>query len=143
MSSTSPSIDARGLTATAGAFVIWGLLPLYLKLLRTVPVLQVPAHRLIWGCVFALGLLAMRGELKQVIHALAAPQSRWRLCLSAVLISINWITYVWGVANNHVVETSLGYFINPLVNVALGVIVLGEKLNRATLHRRIKPYIPE
>jgi chloramphenicol-sensitive protein RarD len=124
-------IDGRGLSSAFGAFFIWGLLPLYLKFLQDVSVLQVTAHRLVWGCVFALGWLALRQELAQVGRALADPRIRWRLCLSALLISINWITYVWGIANERVVEASLGYFINPLVNVLLGVVVLSERLNRA------------
>jgi len=75
--------------------------------------------------------LALRGELRNVWAALADPRVRARLLISAGLISANWITYVWGVANNHVVETSLGYFINPLFNVLLGVVLLSERLNRA------------
>ena len=122
--------DGRGLAAVAAAFFIWGLLPLYLKSLHSVPVLQVTAHRLVWGCVFAFAWLAMRRELTTVWSALSQPHTRSRLCLSALLISINWITYVWGIANGRVVETSLGYFINPLLNVVLGVVVLSERLNR-------------
>ena len=124
-------MDGRGLAAAATAFFIWGLLPLYLKFLQAVPVLQVTAHRLVWGCLFALGWLAVRGELSHVRAALLDVRTGWRLCLSAALISINWVMYVYGIASNHVVETSLGYFINPLVNVLLGVLVLSERLNRA------------
>lgn len=123
--------DPRGLLAAAGAFFIWGLLPLYLKLLQAVPVLQVTAHRLTWGCVFALAWLGLRGELGNILIALRDPRVRARLLVSAALISANWITYVWGIANNRVVETSLGYFINPLVNVVLGVVLLSERLNAA------------
>jgi chloramphenicol-sensitive protein RarD len=123
--------DGRGLAAAATAFLIWGLLPLYLRALAHVPVLQLTATRLVWGGVFAFGWLALRGEIAQVRHALADPRTRWRLCASATLISINWITYVWGIATHHVVETSLGYFINPLVNVLLGVVILRERLNPA------------
>ena len=126
----TPRTDGRGLAAASGAFLMWGLLPLYLKLLQSVPALQVTAHRLLWGCLFAFGWLALRHQLGEVKAALANPKVRWRLCLTAALISINWVVYVWGVANNHVVETSLGYFINPLVNVLLGVVVLSERLNR-------------
>jgi chloramphenicol-sensitive protein RarD len=123
-------LDGRGLAAAATAFVIWGLLPLYLKQLQSVPVLQVTAHRLVWGCLFALAWLAARRDLPRVRDALKERRTRWRLCFSAALISINWITYVWGVANDRVIEASLGYFINPLVNVVLGVVVLSERLNR-------------
>jgi chloramphenicol-sensitive protein RarD len=132
-SSSSPSqaLDGRGLAAGLTAFFIWGLLPLYLKFLHSVSALQVTAHRLVWGCVFAFIWLALRRDLAQAVAALAQPSTRWRLCVSASLISINWITYVWGIANGRVVETSLGYFINPLVIVLLGVVVLAERLNRA------------
>ena len=123
--------DRRGLAAAASAFFIWGLLPLYLKMLQSVPVLQVTVHRLVWGCGFAFLWLAARGEVKHVGNALRDPKVRQRLYASATLISINWVTYVWGIAANRVVETSLGYFINPLVNVVLGVLVLGERLNAA------------
>lgn len=126
----SNRINGRGLAAAATAFFIWGLLPLYLKFLQAVPVLQVTAHRLVWGCAFAFVWLALRRELAHIWAALGDARTRWRLCLSAALISINWITYVYGIANERVVETSLGYFINPLVNVLLGVVVLSERLNR-------------
>ena len=123
--------DPRGLAAAASAFFIWGLLPLYLKALQGVPVLQVTAHRLVWGCLFAFLWLRLRNEVGGVRAALTDPTTRWRLCASATLISINWITYVYGIAANRVVETSLGYFINPLVNVLLGVLLLRERLNGA------------
>lgn len=128
--SAASRTDVRGLSAAAGAFFIWGLLPLYLKQLTHVSVLQVTAHRLVWGCVFALGWLAIRNDLTSIRAALANPSTRWRLCLSATLVSVNWVIYVWGVAAERVVETSLGYFINPLLNVVLGVMVLSERLNR-------------
>ncbi len=123
------SIDLRGLSAAAAAFSIWGVLPLYLKALERVPVLQVTAHRLAWSCVFALGWLALRRELGGVRAALSNPALRLRLIASATLISINWTTFIYGIATERAVETSLGYFINPLVNIVLGVVVLRERLN--------------
>jgi len=122
--------DRHGLPALLGAFTIWGLLPLYLRELQAVPPGQIMVQRLLWCCVFVLGWLQLRGELSEVRRALAQPATRWRLSASAVLISINWLTYVWAVSSGHVVESSLGYFINPLVNVALGVLVLRERLDR-------------
>lgn len=121
--------DASGLSATIAAFVIWGAVPLYLQALQAVPVLQLTAHRLVWGGVFALAWLALRRELGDVREALASPGTRWRLCASALLISANWLTYVWAVAAQRVVEASLGYFIGPLVNVLIGVSLLGERMN--------------
>jgi chloramphenicol-sensitive protein RarD len=124
-------LDPRGLAAAAGAFFIWGLMPLYLRALESVPVLELTAHRLVWGCIVAVLWLGARGELGAIRAALSDPNTRWRLCASAALISINWITYVYGIASHRTVETSLGYFINPLVNVLIGVVILSERLNPA------------
>ncbi|HVN43351.1 MAG TPA: EamA family transporter RarD [Steroidobacteraceae bacterium] len=120
-----------GLVSVLGAFVIWGLLPLYLHALGAVPTLQIMAHRILWSCVLVFGWLALRGGLGSVRSALADPPSRRRLTASAALVSINWVVYVWAVNSGHVVEASLGYFINPLLSVALGVVVLQERLDRA------------
>lgn len=124
-------LSAKGLLAAAGAFVIWGAFPLYLKPLHEVPALQIIAHRVVWACVLVLIWLGARGELGQLRKALTTPAILGRLSASAVLISVNWLGYVWGVSHGHVLETSLGYFINPLANVLLGVIVLRERLNVA------------
>jgi chloramphenicol-sensitive protein RarD len=117
--------------AALGAFLIWGLFPLYLKPLSDVPALQILAHRIAWCCLLVFAWLAWRGELGAVRRALADPGTRLRLVASASLISVNWLVYVWAVTNGQVVEASLGYFINPLLNVVLGVLVLKERLNRA------------
>jgi len=130
--STAPKHSAgSGLAAAVGAFVMWGLFPLYLKPMAEVPALQIMAHRIVWCCLLVFAWLAVRGELSAVRAALADPASRIRLAASAALISVNWLIYVWAVTNGHVVEASLGYFINPLLNVVLGVAVLKEQLNRA------------
>jgi len=128
--SQTPSAGS-GLAAAVGAFVIWGLFPLYLKPMAEVPALQIMAHRVVWCCLLVFAWLAVRGELGAVRTALADPASRLRLAASATLISINWLLYVWAVNNGHTVEASLGYFINPLLNVVLGVVILHERLNRA------------
>lgn len=130
MPAAAQGIDGRGLSAALAAFLIWGLMPLYMKLLQALPVLQITAHRMLWGCLCGFGWLAARGEINQVWRALADPSTRWRLCVSATLIAINWSIFMWGIATDHVVEISLGYFIGPLVNVALGVVLFRERLNR-------------
>lgn len=122
--------SGSGLAAAAGAFAIWGLFPLYLRALQVVPALQIVAHRVAWACVFVLAWMALRGELAGLRKVLTNRGLLLRLAAAAVLISINWLAYVWGVSSGRVVETSLGYFINPLVNVLLGVAVLSERLNR-------------
>ncbi|HKU38869.1 MAG TPA: EamA family transporter RarD [Polyangiales bacterium] len=126
-----PSREAtRGVLALAVAFTTWGVLPLYLRLLRAVPPLQITAHRVLFCCVFVLGFLRARGALYEVRAALADPPVRRRLIASSVLIAINWLVFVWAISNDRVVEASLGYYINPLVNVVLGVVVLREQLRR-------------
>jgi chloramphenicol-sensitive protein RarD len=121
----------RGLAAGLGAFIVWGLFPLYLKPLHAVGTLEVIAHRVTWSCVFIFIWMLVRRELGQVRATLRNPALLWRLCISASLITVNWVVYVYAVANGHVVETSLGYFINPLLNVVLGLVFLRERLNPA------------
>jgi chloramphenicol-sensitive protein RarD len=125
---TVASADPRSVAALLGAFTIWGLLPLYLRALRAVPPFQIMAYRAVCCCVVVLVWLHLRGGLGAVRNALVNPTTRVRLVASAVLISVNWLTYVWAVASGRVVEASLGYFINPLVNVLLGVLLLRERL---------------
>jgi len=122
---------SKGFTATAIAFAIWGLFPLYFHPLRQISAFQVIAHRVVWSCVFVLTWTAVRGELSTLRATLANRSVVWRLAITATLITINWLVYVWAVMNDHVVEASLGYFINPLVNVLLGVALLSERLTRA------------
>lgn len=111
------------------AYFCWGLFPLYWPLLEPAGALEILAHRMVWSLVFvALLLTAIRGWPR--VRALAADRSRlWRLAVAAVLVSVNWGVYIWGVNNHHVIETSLGYFINPLLTILLGVIVLSERLS--------------
>jgi chloramphenicol-sensitive protein RarD len=124
----SAPLSPRGLAAGITAFFIWGLFPLYLHELHAVPAVQVIAHRIGWSCLFLLGWMTYRGELGRLTATLANRKLVARLALSATLISCNWLVYVWSVANGHVIDSSLGYFINPLVNVLLGVLVLKERL---------------
>jgi chloramphenicol-sensitive protein RarD len=119
----------RGLAAGFGAYIMWGLFPLYLKPLHDVETFEVIAHRVVWSCIFIFILMLARGELGKARAALASPALLARLCLSASLVTVNWIVYVFAVANGHVLEASLGYFINPLLNVLLGVVLLRERLN--------------
>lgn len=123
------SLQRQGLLAGFAAFFIWGLLPLYLYALHAVSPWTIIAHRLLWSCVFVFAFLAWKGQLGGVRAALRQPALLRRLSVSAALISFNWLLYVWAVSGGHVVESSLGYFINPLFNVLLGVLLLGERLN--------------
>jgi len=128
---TAARLSPRGLAAGATAFTLWGLFPVYLHPLSAVPAPQVIAHRVTWSCLFLLAWLLVRGRLGTLSVTLTRPALLARLALTALLISANWLVYVWSVTHNHIVDTSLGYYINPLVNVVLGVVVLRERLNRA------------
>lgn len=121
----------QGFWAVFGAFVIWGLFPLYWHQLHEVPALQIVAHRVVWCGVLVVGWLLLRHGAGWLRQALGRPRVPLMLAGSSLLISLNWGLYIWAVNNGHVVESSLGYFINPLVNVLLGVLLLREKLNGA------------
>jgi chloramphenicol-sensitive protein RarD len=121
----------KGLWIAAGSFVLWGVMPLYWHLLKAVPSLQIVAHRVLWSAllVFAwLGWKYGRGWLRET---LSRPHVAWMLTLSGLLIGFNWGLYIWAVNAGHVVETALGYFINPLLNVLIGVAFLRERLRAA------------
>jgi chloramphenicol-sensitive protein RarD len=128
MRNSSPP-GAAGLLFGVGAYTLWGVLPLYLHMLKAVPALQVLAHRVLWSVALLAVLILVLRRARRII---AAARGRTLLLLvgSALMIAINWIAYIWAVQNGHVLEASLGYFINPLVNVALGFAFLGERLRR-------------
>lgn len=128
---TSVSADRRGLWVAAASFVLWGLMPLYWHLLKAVPSLQIVAHRVIWSAALVVAWLLWKQGRGWLRAALARPRAAWMLALSGALIGFNWSLYIWAVNAGHVVETSLGYFINPLLNVVLGVVFLHERLTRA------------
>lgn len=129
--SHAPPIDRKGLSAAIASYVLWGVFPLYWVLLKHVPSLQIIAHRIVWCAVFVVGWLVLREGMGWLRRALAQPRVGRLLLVSSLLISFNWGVYIWAVTNGHVVEASLGYFINPLVNVLIGVLVLRERLNPA------------
>lgn len=118
----------RGMWAAVAAFVLWGLMPLYWHALRAVPSLQILLHRIVWSTLMVGGLLCWRSGFEWMRAAVARPGVAAWLALSGVLIGFNWGLYIWAVNAGHVVETSLGYFINPLLNVLIGVLFLREKL---------------
>jgi len=121
----------RGALAAMAAFFIWGLFPLFWSLLGDVPVLQVLAHRALWCAVAVWLFLLLSRDLAWVTTV--APRRLALLALGGALISVNWGVYVWAVAAGHVIDTSLGYFITPLVSVMMAVVVLRERLGRAQL----------
>lgn len=122
--------DRRGLWIAIGAFVLWGAMPLYWHLLKAVPALQILLHRIVWSTLLVGGWLCWREGRGWLRAALARPRVAGLLAASGVLIGANWGLYIWAVNNGHVLESSLGYFINPLLNVLLGVLLLRERLTR-------------
>jgi chloramphenicol-sensitive protein RarD len=128
---THATLDRRGLLVAVGAFLLWGLMPLYWHLLKSVPSLQIVLHRIAWSALLVGGYLWWQQGRGWLRAALAKPRVWWMLALSGLLIGFNWGLYIWAVNAGHVVESSLGYFINPLLNVLLGVVLLRERLGRA------------
>ncbi|MEW6336920.1 MAG: EamA family transporter RarD [Acidobacteriota bacterium] len=123
-------LDRAGLAYAVAAFLMWGLFPLYWRPLTGVPALEVVAHRTAWGFLAVVVFVTARRGWAQARALFGRPRSLLALAGTAALIAVNWLTYIWAVTHGHVTESSLGYFINPLVNVLLGVVVLRERLSR-------------
>jgi chloramphenicol-sensitive protein RarD len=113
------------------AFVMWGLFPLYFRQVASVPALEVVLHRSVWSLAFVIVLLALRRQWQWITDLRRQPRLFAMLGFSALLIAANWLVYVHAIQTRQVVEASLGYFVNPLFNAALGVLVLHERLRRA------------
>ncbi len=126
---TDTAQTRAGLLYGIGAYTLWGVLPLYLHLLKSVPAAQVLSHRILWSLLLLAAVILASRRLKPLLSA-ARGRTLLMLTGSAALIAVNWFVYIWAVSNEHLVEASLGYFINPLVNVALGTLLLGERLGR-------------
>ena len=119
-----------GILYAALAFLCWGLFPLYFHALDEVPPLQILAHRMVWSLAFLLILLVLRRQWKW-LEQVRRSRVFFSFVLSALLLSANWLVYIWSVTNHHVIEASLGYFINPLVNIMLGYLILKERMRPA------------
>lgn len=136
-STAPPSAAERerriGTAAGVAAYSLWGIFPLVFNLLRSVAPGEVLVHRIVWSFVVVVGLLAARRDRHWLRAVRARPGALPRLTVAGALIATNWLVYIWAVTNDHVVEAALGYYINPLISVALGVVVLGERLRRPQL----------
>ncbi len=122
--------DRRGVLAGIGAYLLWGLFPLVFHQLRGVGAVEILVHRIGWSFVVVLVVLAWRGPRGWLRPLLADRRQGARLAIASVLIAVNWLVYIWAVNHDHVVEAALGYYVNPLLTVGLGVVVLGERLRR-------------
>lgn len=122
----------QGLFAAIGAYGLWGIFPLYWKLLSSVLPLQILAHRILWAAVFCLMLLLARKEMSSLGVALKDPRKRVLVGAAGLLVTVNWGMYIYAVNSGHVLETALGYYINPLLSVALGAMLFREHIDRWT-----------
>jgi chloramphenicol-sensitive protein RarD len=119
-----------GLIAGVAAFATWGLIPVYWKLLSNLPALEILAHRFVWTTVFLAGLLSFQQRWPEVREATRSPRALLYCFASGLAISVNWLFFIWAVNVGRVIETSLGYFMTPLVNVLFGALFLRERLTR-------------
>lgn len=123
----------KGILFTFGAYLMWGLFPLFFRLINNVSSTEILAGRIIWAFVFTTLFILLRRQGSALLHDIKAlwqnQKAFWQLAIASIFISVNWFTYIWAVNNGHVVQTSLGYYINPLLSVIFGVIFFKERLS--------------
>ena len=124
----NPKNSRIGLAATLSAYAMWGVFPLYWKALQVIPSWEIICHRIVWSLVFTLLLLVMQGRQRTLIATLSNRRILLTVIATASLLGSNWLVYIWAVNNGNIVESSLGYFINPLIAVLFGVVFLKERL---------------
>jgi chloramphenicol-sensitive protein RarD len=126
--SVDPAVS--GILYAVSAFLMWGLAPLFFRALRPATALEILSHRVVWSLLLMVILVAALRDLRDVPRALYSPRRIGLYVLTTTLVTTNWLLFIWAVNTDHIVQTSLGYYINPLVNVVLGMLFLGERLNR-------------
>ena len=127
---TDQKNQLHGLLAALGAFCLWGVIPVYFKLLGDVSPLEIIAHRIVWSLALVVAIILATGRVSHVLNVFRHRKTLLIFCATTLLIALNWTTFVWAITNDRILESSLGYYINPLVNVLLGFVFLGERLNR-------------
>ena len=127
------SSERTGMLAATGAFLIWGFSPIYYRAVGVAPALEILAHRVVWSLVLTLLLVGLSGQLKQVPKIVRDARVLATLMLSSLLVSVNWLAFIWAVNNDRALEASMGYFIFPIVMVVLGGLFLEERLNTSQL----------
>jgi chloramphenicol-sensitive protein RarD len=132
--STRPHADeTSGILYAGGSYVLWGFVPLYWAMLAGVPPVEITLHRIFWGALFTAGVTLVRGRWREIAAIFAKRETILALATSSVLIAINWTIFIWCVSTHQLVESSLGYYLTPLVSMALGLLLLGEKISRLRL----------
>jgi chloramphenicol-sensitive protein RarD len=124
----SRSEQLKGIYFAAAAFIMWGFVPVYFKWVDHIEPLEVLAHRVVWSVVFLALFIALTQRSGEVFQLLKRPRIVSSLALSALVISLNWLVFIWAVGQERIIETTLGYFINPLLNILFGMIIFGERL---------------
>ncbi|QGY38715.1 EamA family transporter RarD [Pseudodesulfovibrio cashew] len=127
MTPSSHTEKTYGFAAALGAFILWGLLPIYWKAVQSVDPFEILCHRIVWSLVFIAVILTIKKRWAETFVPIRSPKNLGILVMSSCCIGLNWLLYIWAVNNNHVLDTSLGYYINPLVNVLLGFIFFRER----------------
>ena len=122
--------NSQGIAYGVSAYMLWGCFPLFFALFDGVPVYEILVHRIVWSCVFLTLLITLMRRWAPVVNALAHPRRLGRVAGCAVLIALNWGVYIYSVETHHVLQASLGYFLTPLINVALGMLILRERMAR-------------
>ncbi|MFL6584686.1 MAG: EamA family transporter RarD [Chthoniobacterales bacterium] len=125
--------DRSGLIAALAAFALWGVIPAYWKLLKFLPASEILAHRFVWTTLFLIALLSWQRRWPEIRQIIRSPRALTYCLTSGIAISINWLTFIWAVNANRIVETSLGYFMTPLVNILFGAVFLRERPTRIQL----------
>lgn len=120
----------KGICYAIVAYTLWGIAPLYFKLLSDVPATEILLHRILWSFIFVTLLVVLSSNTARLRALLKSPKQLGVLCITSLLIAANWLIFIWAVNNDHMLDASLGYFINPLVNVLLGMLFLGERLRK-------------
>lgn len=131
MKGTNKTYDSTlvGFIYGIAAYMLWGFLPLYWKLLGQIPATEILAHRILWSFLFMFVLLSFNGQMKSCLDVLKDRSNIVRILCATILITINWGLYIWAVTSNRILESSMGYYMNPLIVVVLGVVILKEKLS--------------
>ena len=124
------SDTTAGLAFAVSAYMLWGILPLYMKLLDHIPTAEIVAHRVVWSVPIAGLALVALGRTADIRAALFSPRTLAMGALTAALISVNWSIYIWAIGAGHALDAALGYYINPLFSIALGALFLGERPSR-------------
>ena len=126
-----PPQSPAGVACAVGAYLIWGLTPIYYKALQAVPAFEILMHRMVWSFAFLLPIVVFTGRWPEFKRAVTTRRTLLILLGTTVLVSSNWFVFIWAIHTGRILQTSLGYYINPLINVLLGMLLLRERLRRA------------